>query len=366
MEMGPSGILPGTQYYAQRLPETIEQQTHMLGEPGTFALIHYDLWHRGTSNMSDRNRSMMKFQFVRMDQPTGPAWNHQGAGWVPMNGDAPPSTQETVWRHQWDWHMGQQSAGAVTKASNGDVGHLIKGLESDDVIERIAAADGLGLLGEQAADAIPALSAALKDKVDAVSVGAAYALAAMGGVALPALLEAARTTNKGATRNAGYALSAMGDEAIAGLIDLTSHEFELGRGYAAFALGEHGEAAQAALPALINLLDDSEEWVRRNAAEALGTVKASSETIVPALVKGLADADDQVRFHSALSLIRLGGNSEAAVPALATALHDENRYVRAYAVEALRRINTPDSLSIALDYLMDSRWCPTTTPDNTF
>lgn len=367
MEMGPSGLIPGTQYYTQRLPESIESTTQLLGEPGTFALIHYDLWHRGTSNVSEQNRTMMKFQFVRMDKPTAPAWNHQGAEWIPMNGDAPPTTHETIWRHQWDWHSGQRAAMSKNKAANGDVSHLIKGLKSTDPAERLVAVDGLGLLGDQAAEAIPELTDALRDRVDAVSVGAGYALAAMGDAGVPALLDAVRTTNKKATRNAGYALSEAGHLAISGLIDTASHEYELGRGYAAFALGELGNVAQEAVPALIRQLDDPSAWVRRNASEALGLIKTPAAQITSALAKSVTDDEDgQVRFHAALSLIRMGESAEAAVPALTEALQDENRYVRAYAVEGLRQINTPKSLSVALDYLMDSRWCPTTTPENSF
>lgn len=75
-EMGPSAILPRTQYYSRRV-QSMEEEFHLTGDAGTFALIHYDLWHKGTANMSNRNRSMMKFQFVRMDAPSTHSWNHQ-------------------------------------------------------------------------------------------------------------------------------------------------------------------------------------------------------------------------------------------------------------------------------------------------
>ena len=87
---------------------------------------------------------------------------------------------------------------------------------------------------------------------------------------------------------------------------------------------------------------------------------------IDALVQCLADSDDQVGFQSGLSLARIGTSAGAAVPALQTALKHENRYVRANAVEALNRIATPDAQRVLMDYLLNSRWCPTTTPENTF
>ena len=54
--MGPSAILPGTQYCNNRPGDETEQDVHMLGEAGCFALIHYDLWHRGTANNSSTTR----------------------------------------------------------------------------------------------------------------------------------------------------------------------------------------------------------------------------------------------------------------------------------------------------------------------
>ena len=51
-EMGPSGILSGSQYYTKRAGDDTERPVDMKGPEGTFALIHYDLWHRGGANLS--------------------------------------------------------------------------------------------------------------------------------------------------------------------------------------------------------------------------------------------------------------------------------------------------------------------------
>ena len=368
MEMGPSGILPGTQYYAKRADESLEREVHMEGDAGTFALIHYDLWHRGTDNVSQRNRSMMKFQFVRMDAPTGPSWNHQDPDWISPNGDGPPNQHESAWNHTWNWFKGE---GSNTPAPNNDVSGaemslLINSLESTDPTERLEAADSLGMMGDAAADAIPALIDLMADTVEPVAVNASYALAAMNGAAMPALADALHSNNLALNRNAGYALSTFGDSAVPDLLAALESDNEQTRGYAAFALGEIG--SEAAIEKFSEMsTNDPSEWVRRSVVESLGTLDSTTDAAVDALANVVVnDSDGQVRFTTGLSLARLGPAADAAVPALSQALKDDDRYVRANAVEALRQIGTPEALNIAMDHLIASRWCPITTPENLF
>jgi HEAT repeat protein len=288
-----------------------------------------------------------------------------------MNGDGPPNHHETIWQHQWQWLGGQAGA----KGAPGSVGRFVDQLTSADKWARLHAADALGQLGIAAGDAIPALAGALADDYEPVALNAAYALAGMGAPAADALLTTLEQGDKDAKRNAGYGLSALGAPGVPGLIDRLAHSDEQTRGYAAFALGEIGlqgnAAAQAAVEGLGKLATDESEWVRRTMVEALGTLDvadqpAAQEAAVTTLAQSLQDADGQVRFTSALSLTRLGPVAAAAVPALQSALHDENRYVRANAVDALNRIGTPDAQRVLIDYLLGSRWCPSTTPESTF
>ena len=367
-EMGPSAIMPGTQYYNSRAGDESEVEKHVLGEAGTMALIHYDIWHKGTANISDRNRSMLKFQFVRMERPSAPTWNNQQSAWKPMNGEGPTNQHETVWQHQWQWLSGQSGIPTNgTDAGNSQIGALIDALANGDKRIRLRAADELGLLGAAAADAIPALTAALDDEYEPVAINAAYGLANMGEPAVVALTQALKAPSKDAARNAAYALSAIGPVAAPALAELLDFEAEAARGYAAYALGEIGQVAPEIVPALVKLTGDEAEWVRRNTVEALGTIDAPAVTLVETLTESLNhDADDQVRFTAALSLARLGAKAAGAVPALKQALKDENRYVRANAVDALNRIGTPEAHATLIPYLLAARWCPTTTPENTF
>lgn len=374
-ELGPSGLMPGTQYYNNRTGDETEQDIHMQGEAGTFALIHYDLWHRGGANLSaDRTRSMLKFQFVRMERPSAPTWDHTGAGWQGMNGDGPPNQHESIWQHQWQW-LGGNGSSTSPAYMNGTVGTYIDDLTSPDKQQRLLAADGLGMMGEAAGEAIPALAHALADDYEPVALNAAYALAGMGAPAVDALISALDRDEKDLTRNAAYGLAALGTPAIHALTERLAHSAEQVRGYAAFALGEIGldstTDAQAVVAGLATVAADESEWVRRNSVEALGTLgvedaPAAERATVDALCKGLQDSDGQVRFTSALSLTRLGPVAAAAVPALQQALQDENRYVRANAVDALKRIDSDEAKSVLIDYLLASRWCPSTTPESTF
>ncbi len=370
--LGPSGLMPGTQYYNNRAGDASEQDVHLLGGPGTFALIHYDLWHRGNANLTaDQTRSMLKFQFVRMQRPTTPTWDHDGRAWKIMNGDGPPNQHESIWQHQWQW-MGAQ---ASQQGDAGAVGTLVDQLASPDKQTRLHAADALGMLGEAAGEAIPALATALADDYEPVALNAAYALAGMGAPATEALLTALGSDDKDTTRNAAYGLAALGTPAVSGLIERLGDASEQARGYAAYALGEIGLSgyadAQAAVDGLSRLTGDESEWVRRNMVEALGTLDVQDNTdaqaaAVTTLATSLQDSDDQVRFSAGLALTRLGKTAAPAIPALQQALQDENRYVRANAVDALNRIGTPDAQRVLIDYLLASRWCPSTTPESTF
>ena len=366
--LGPSGLLAGTQYYNDRNLDPGEQDTHLLGEAGTLALIHYDLWHRGNANVSEKTRSMLKFQFVRMQRPaagTAPAWQ-------PMNGDGPPNPHETIWRHQWQWLHGATGA-PTTATASGSVGGLIAQLADSDRHVRLRAADVLGALGAAAAEAIPVLSACLADEFEPVALNAAYGLAGMGAPGVAALVAQLRSEDKATSRNAAYGLSAAGEAAVAGSLETLSFATEHVRGHAAFALGEIGLAgsahAKAGVEALAKTARDSSDWVRRTTAEALGTIDvhgASHDKRLEALCQLLNDIDAQARFESALAIARIGPAAAAATSALGSALKDENRYVRANAVDALNRIGTHDAQRLLIDHLLGARWCYSTTAESLF
>jgi HEAT repeat protein len=86
---------------------------------------------------------------------------------------------------------------------------------------------------------------------------------------------------------------------------------------AADALGRMGPAA---VPALIQALQNPDVSVRRKAVEVLGRVGPDAKDAVPELVKLLDDPDEDVRKSAARTLGRIGPPAQDAVPALVRTL----------------------------------------------
>ncbi len=332
-DMGPSGIIPGTQYYDKRPGDDTEQPLFVEGQAGTFVLIHYDLWHRGGANLSTQNRAMLKFQFTRISRPQAPSWDNKETGWHPMNGEGPPHTHNALWTDHWNWLSGRP--------------HTLA--EADFSPQHTAA---------QMADRV-------RSDYEPNGIGAGYELAHLGPEGLPVLAELLHTRNQHVSRRAAYGLSACTAEALPLLAVGMQHASDKVRAQALFAVGEHGPQAQDLAVEITGLIQDPSPIVRRTAVETMGMIE-DADTAVPALIPALQDSDDQVRFNACLALARYRKQAEPAIAALAACLHDENRYVRGFSVEALHQIGTLDALNVVCEHLMEARWCYSTTPDSTF
>lgn len=367
-ENGPTAVVPGSQYYECR--ESWEEElapVPLCGEAGTVALVHFDLWHQATPNLTDRTRYMMKFQFTRMAEPAAPSWNARDPKWASA-GIGTGRAHGGVWSRIWDWHRGRVGGGGEGDAGAGSLDEAVAELRSGQVAERLVATQTLAGLGPAAATAVAPLAAALRDEAEPVRLNAAYALAAVGPPAVAALSEVLADDSEEGRLQAAYGLSCAGAAAAEEtLIEAVTSSTESRRGLAAFALGEMGSAARReAAAALGSLASDESEWVRRNAAEALGTLSGQAEEAVPALVVLLGDADPQTRFNAAYSLAKHGPAAAPAVPALVQALEDDNRYVRSHSAEALKRIGTVGAQNALLQFLDTARWCPITNRDSAF
>ena len=333
-EMGPTGIAPGTQYFVDQPDAARFPETTALGPAGTVTIVHFDIWHRGTANLSDRPRFMVKFEFGRMDDPVAAAAGAWPAG-VGGAGDGLGDGLTPLWRYVYGWLRGGPAGGAA------------------------AAGDGTGA-------APPALAAALGAADESARLRAAYELGVAGAPAVPALAAALAAGPEPLRRYAGYGLSAAGAPAVEALSELTrSPEVDVRRA-AADALSDMGPPAAPAAGALAAALGDASPAVRRQAAEALGTIGAPAAGAAGALGGALRDAAPFVRFNAALALARIGPGAAPAVPALVESLADADRYARGWALLALRRIGTPAATDALLDHLMTSRWCPITTTQSRY
>lgn len=180
--------------------------------------------------------------------------------------------------------------------------------------ERIKAAlKAAGLLGQEAASAIPEVSAVLPEP--------------------------------GVTAEAALALSFMGRDAFKPLQDALSSEDPIVRREALRSIGKLKDRAsldaENVLPLLVAGMKDRDEGVRAVAATYLGIIHQAPDTAVPALIEGLSDTDPEVRRASAAALGEFGEDAKAAIPALKKAAADPNEDTAREAGRALVRLQTP-------------------------
>ena len=331
VDMGPTAVIPGTQYYnwlrgpigVQHKVDSTEGEVPMAVDAGTVLLVHYDVWHRGMPNESDKKR------YTRMEEPRRPSWDSRQSEWVPDGDDG----HHAMWGHMWRWHYG---------ATNGAVGRL--GTEG----------------------AIPGLIRSLQVDSESTCLDAAYELGAMGAAPVPALVDTLGHASEAVRRNASYALSAIGGPAVGALMEASQASDPDTRSTAVETLADIGLPAAGAMPLLTRAVEDESIAVRRNAAEALGTAGQRTSDGVAALAAALSDEDELLRRNAALALARIGSMAQDAASALAVALEDQDRYVRGKAAHALRRIGTLEAQDALLHFLTTSQWCYSTNKDSLY
>jgi hypothetical protein len=316
MEMGPTGVVPGSQYFNAGPRDG--REIPLTGQAGTVVLVHYDLWHRGKFNAGDRTRFMIKFLFTRIEEPETPSWRLENAAWPetdhPLDG---------LWRSVWNWYRGQPQPPA---SREDDIRYWVSKLEDAD---------------------------------ETTQFQAAYALSGMGEKTVETLTGTLRSDDETLRRNAGYALTAIGDNAVDALTDMirARRTSEASRASALDTLGDIGIPANRATAVVADALEDASVETRRAAAAALGTMRGSA---AERLGKALDDEDDWVCRNAALALLRLGPHAEPAEATLINGLRHRNRYVRWKAARSLERIGSSRSLEAALDFYRTSAWCSIT------
>ena len=369
IEIGPTAVLPGAHNWDSRLPDHEQRKVGLTGEAGTCALIHFDLWHAALANTSDKFRHMCKFQFVRMQAPKKPTWNCENVKWTDPTDNLPHYPQRAMWRTSWDWYTGKKAGASIKngkKISAAKLASLIESMKTGDDMARTIAADEIGMHGPTAAEAIPALIAALSDPFEGVRLNAAYGLASIGAAAVPALANVLTTLPEPQVRLAIYALGAIGEAADAALLDAANSTIEIVRVGSAYALGLTQYGRPGVVEALTKMAADPAVRVRYAAIDSLGQIGPAGVVGVGILTERLRDAEAETRFNAALALARIGPPAEPAVETLKSLFLDPNRYVRGYAVEALHRIGTRDAIDAVIRQLKATRWCPITAVDNHF
>lgn len=123
-ELGPTTILPGTQY--RNAPTArmasygdFRSQLPMIVPAGAVAIVHYDIWHCAMPNRGDRPRLMLKFLFDRTSAPTQPSWNADPANreglypefirsQLPIDNQSDAYKHRVMWMDLWTWLWGGQ------------------------------------------------------------------------------------------------------------------------------------------------------------------------------------------------------------------------------------------------------------------
>ena len=133
------------------------------------------------------------------------------------------------------------------------------------------------------------------------------------------------------------ALGRIGPEAIPVLTILLKDENSEIRTAAAQGL-RMGPKAKAAVPALMESLQDKDFKVRRVAMDALGSIGPEAKAAVPALTEVLKCKGKIRRVRAASALGRIGPEAKTAVPALTELLKDKDSNVKSAALWALGQI----------------------------
>lgn len=222
---------------------------------------------------------------------------------------------------------------------------LIKKLTRDkDPETRSNAAERLGNL--KAAEAVPFLAAALKDKDSSVRSRAAGALLEMKDLArdaMPALREALLDNDGTTVWNAAGALHNMGvvttDLMPAYRRLLLDHDCNM-RISAANAISEYAKPEELLSVAFECRDTPTPDFADGDDVRALTATLAKDRAAVPLLAETLAhDPDAEAREWAARVLGDAGSKAKSAIPALkAAALKDRDDGVRAAAEKALARV----------------------------
>ena len=384
LEMGPTHILPGTHYHSALGEEDRARAQPLQGHAGFVLLSHFDIGHAPGVNLLNCSRHMIKFVFMRAEEPHRPSWNSAAGEWRPPANLAAPYNLEPGWRAMWRWHCGKESVPVSGPTRPQEIPLSIERLAGTVPLEeKLGALARLAEAGSAAAAAVPVLVPMLQNAHPALRIAAIYTLASIAEPAVEALCrsleEAGGRASAGAEmpdfdarsialHDASYALGAMGAVAAESLLKLLKSPHEWTRMNAAFALGEMDSEAEPALSGLEAALKDESHYVIRLAANSLGAI--GREAPVAALGRLLSanrpawdekkkwgwTSRNAVNVTAAMALARLGHRAAEAEVALIEALRDPCGQVGFFAVQALKRIGTDSAQRALIDELISRRW----------
>jgi HEAT repeat protein len=198
----------------------------------------------------------------------------------------------------------------------------------------------LGNLGTRANGSVPILCKTLSDANERLRRHSAYALGQIGADAqdaVPALVDALSDRNTEVRLYVAQALGKMGrsaQRAVPRLVQVAKEDESRVRIIAIQSLGKIGVKEPNVVESLGEALLDPDAKIRLFAAQSLGEI--GDKAAVPFLVNALNDADVGVRRAAITTLLGMKPITEPAISALETALKDRDEFVREAAAEALK------------------------------
>lgn len=201
---------------------------------------------------------------------------------------------------------------------------------------RTTAANGLKVLGTNAAPAVPDLIRAMHGPDREVMWSAATALGETGGTGALALIPLLRDPDYNVRHATAYALGQIGGSpalaAVPALVQCVGEKNESIRSSSLYSLSRIGAVAG---PTVSKLVQESHGQDRRNAARALAVVRPSALLALPVLVRMANDPDAASRAVAIESLMALRITHTNAMAVYVAGLADTNPTVRLAAANAL-------------------------------
>lgn len=201
-----------------------------------------------------------------------------------------------------------------------------------DAPERMRAAEGLALYGEQVT---PIVSELLSSPDHSIRYAACLTLTRLGPegrAAVPELVRIAADSSDPLQETAVYALGSMGADAAPATPVLHKLALAKSRPLRDEAMAGLQSIGGAAVPALAELLHHDEVVIRRQAATALRSIGIAAAAAAPELTRAMSDPDNQVSDQASLAVAALGAKS---APALLSLLDHESPATRRRAVMTL-------------------------------
>jgi tetratricopeptide (TPR) repeat protein len=291
--------------------------------------------------------SIRGHEFASRDADSGRAKNALG----PLTGGTAdiPGLLETL--KDEDPPIREAAAEALAQIGKPAIPAIVEALKHEELRVRFGATRALVLMKEEAKESIPALVEALDDQSSMVRFGAGRALFTIGPESIPALIRGLKEPKQRVRYHSIIVLSRFGEEAKDAIPALTAalsdkdtqgrarndpqDDLRFVRSAAADALGAMGPIAKPAMPAILEAMKDKEPWVSNRAREAKMRIDPDDFDRGRLAVES-HDNEGAIRFFTKALGTNSGNAQNPSGPANWEAMTSEQKEILAYLAECHR------------------------------